>query len=43
MKKENGFSKIVLILIIIGIFVGAGFVLQGVVKDIDKVIESKSK
>lgn len=39
MKKENGFSKIVLILIIIGIFVGAGFVLQGVVKDIDKVTE----
>lgn len=38
MKKENGFAKIILILIIIAVFVVAGFVLKDVVKDIDKVV-----
>ena len=37
MKKENGFSKIILILIIIAIFVCAGFVGKDVIKEIDKV------
>lgn len=39
MKKENGFAKIILILIIIAVFVVAGFVLKNVVKDIDKVVD----
>ena len=37
MRKEYGFSRIILIFIIIAAFCIAGFVLQGVVKDIDKV------
>ena len=39
MKKENGFAKIILVLIIIAVFVVAGFVLKNVVKDIDKVVD----
>ena len=39
MKKENGFAKVILVLIIIAVFVVAGFVLKNVVKDIDKVVD----
>lgn len=39
MKNENGFAKIVLILIIIAIFVCAGFVGKDLVKEIDKVTD----
>lgn len=39
MKKEQGFSKIILILIIAVVIIGAGFIIQEVVKDIDKVTE----
>lgn len=37
MRKEKGFSKIILVLIIIAIFVCAGFVGKDVIKEIDKV------
>ena len=39
MRKENGFLKIILILIIIAIFVCAGLVGKNLIKEIDKVTE----